>query len=84
VSKYGFSQSAAERMARGGPALALEIEECEVPAEADLELNVGNEKAQTWKELTQLSAGQKATAVLLLLLLEIRCAVDRRPAGGRS
>jgi chromosome segregation ATPase len=69
VSKYGFSQNAAERIARGGTALALEIEECEVPVEAVLELNVGNEKAQTWKELAQLSTGQKATAVLLLLLL---------------
>jgi ABC-type lipoprotein export system ATPase subunit len=35
-----------------------------------LELNVGNEMVQTWKELAQLSTGQKATAVLLLLLLE--------------
>ena len=70
ASKYGFSQSAAERIAKGGTALALEIEECEVPAEAVLELNVGGEKAQTWKELDQLSTGQKATAVLLLLLLE--------------
>lgn len=70
VSKYGFSQNAAERIAQGGSALALEIEECEVPAEAVLELNVGSEKAQTWKELEQLSTGQKATAVLLLLLLE--------------
>ncbi|TWA90218.1 hypothetical protein FBZ96_11624 [Bradyrhizobium stylosanthis] len=70
VSKYGFSQNAAERMAQGGSSLALEIEECEVPAEAALELNVGNEKVQTWKELAQLSTGQKATAVLLLLLLE--------------
>jgi hypothetical protein len=70
VSKYGFSQSAAERIAKGGTALALEIEECEVPAEAVLELNVGSERAQTWKELDQLSTGQKATAVLLLLLLE--------------
>jgi ABC-type cobalamin/Fe3+-siderophores transport system ATPase subunit len=39
-------------------------------AEAVLELNVGTEDAQTWKELDQLSTGQKATAVLLLLLLE--------------
>lgn len=70
VSKYGFSQNAAARMAQGASALALEIEECEVPAEAVLELNVGNETAQTWKELAQLSTGQKATAVLLLLLLE--------------
>jgi len=60
----------AERIAQGGTALALEVEECELPAEAVLELNVGNEAAQTWKELDQLSTGQKATAVLLLLLLE--------------
>jgi predicted ATPase len=70
VRKYGFSQSAAERVAQGGTALALEVEECEVPAEAVLELNVGSDAAQTWKELDQLSTGQKATAVLLLLLLE--------------
>lgn len=70
VSKYGFSQNAAERIAQGGTALALEIEECELPAEAVLELNVGTEGTQTWKELGQLSTGQKATAVLLLLLLE--------------
>ena len=70
VSKYGFSQVSAERIAQGGTALALEVEECELPAEAVLELNVGVEFAQTWKELDQLSTGQKATAVLLLLLLE--------------
>ena len=35
-----------------------------------LELNVGTDGVQTWKELAQLSTGQKATAVLLLLLLE--------------
>jgi PHP family Zn ribbon phosphoesterase len=70
VKKYGFSQAAAERIAQCGTALALEVEECEVPSEAVLELNVGNETTQTWKELDQLSTGQKATAVLLLLLLE--------------
>jgi hypothetical protein len=70
VKKYGFSQSAAEHVANGGINLALEIEECEVPAEAVLELNVGTEQSPTWKELEQLSTGQKATAVLLLLLLE--------------
>jgi hypothetical protein len=45
--KYGFSQVSAERIAQGGTALALEVEECELPAEAVLELNVGNEVAQT-------------------------------------
>jgi hypothetical protein len=46
------------------------LEECEIPPEAVLELNVSTGGAQTWKELDQLSTGQKATAVLLLLLLE--------------
>jgi hypothetical protein len=70
VKKYGFSQASAERIAQGGTPLALEVEECEIPPEAVLELNVGTEGVQTWKELAQLSTGQKATAVLLLLLLE--------------
>ena len=70
VSKYGFSQVSAERIAQGGTALGLAVEECELPAEAVLELNVSIKSAQTWKELDQLSTGQKATAVLLLLLLE--------------
>jgi PHP family Zn ribbon phosphoesterase len=70
VGKYGFSQNSAERIAKGGTALALEVEECEIPAEAVVELNVGSEQAQIWKEIDQLSTGQKATAVLLLLLLE--------------
>lgn len=67
---YGFSPASAERLAQGSDALALEIEECELPPEAIVELNVGPEGAQTWKELDELSTGQKATAVLLLLLLE--------------
>ncbi|WP_316158308.1 MULTISPECIES: TrlF family AAA-like ATPase [unclassified Bradyrhizobium] len=70
IKKYGFSQVSAEKIAQGGTSLALEVEECEIVPEAVLELNVGSEKAQTWKELDQLSTGQKATAVLLLLLLE--------------
>lgn len=70
VQKYKFSQASAERIAQGGSSLALEVEECELPAEAVLELNVGSDQVASWKELDQLSTGQKATAVLLLLLLE--------------
>ncbi|MFK0209478.1 TrlF family AAA-like ATPase [Agrobacterium sp. NPDC090283] len=69
-SNYGFSITSADRIAQQGDALALEIEECELPAEAVVELNVGPEGTQTWKQLDELSTGQKATAVLLLLLLE--------------
>ena len=70
VVEYGFSQAAAEKVAQGGHTLALDVEACDLPAEAVLELNVGSPQAQIWKELDDLSAGQKATAVLLLLLLE--------------
>ncbi|WJH40592.1 hypothetical protein N7E02_08230 [Aliirhizobium terrae] len=67
---YGFTSAGADRIAQHGDVLALEIEECELPPEAVVELNVGPEGSQTWKQLDDLSTGQKATAVLLLLLLE--------------
>jgi hypothetical protein len=70
VVEYGFSQAAAEKIAQGGPTLALEVEACDLPTEAVLELNVGPPQIEVWKELADLSVGQKATAVLLLLLLE--------------
>jgi hypothetical protein len=70
IVEYGFSQSAAEKIAQGGVTLALEVEASDLPIEAVLELNVGPEQTQIWKELDDLSTGQKATAVLLLLLLE--------------
>lgn len=70
MKEYGFSQLGAEKVAEGGTALALEVEECELPAEAIVELNVASAAAPNWKALDDLSTGQKATAVLLLLLLE--------------
>lgn len=71
VEKYGFTISAAEKIAAGGHELALHIEECELPCETCLELNTSARRGTaTWKSLEKLSAGQKATALLLLLLLE--------------
>lgn len=70
ANEYGFSQLGAEKVAQGGSALALEVEECQLPAEAIVELNVGAAATPNWKALDDLSTGQKATAVLLLLLLE--------------
>jgi energy-coupling factor transporter ATP-binding protein EcfA2 len=70
ISVYGFSDVSAKRIADAGEALALEVEECRIPPEAVIELNVGRDSAENWKELENLSAGQKATAVLLLLLLD--------------
>ena len=56
VSEYGFSELGAKKFAQAGSTLVLELEECEIAAEALLELNVGTDEAQTWKELDDLSA----------------------------
>jgi predicted ATPase len=68
--RYGIAAATAEKLAGGGEALALKIEEVEIPASARVELNVGSNAAPVWKTLDDLSTGQKATAVLLLLLLD--------------
>jgi ABC-type uncharacterized transport system YnjBCD ATPase subunit len=49
----------------------MRIEELELPSTTKIELNTAPEKEPaSWQELNSLSTGQKATAVLLLLLLE--------------
>lgn len=70
MSEYGFTESSAKKIAAAGEAAALEVEECRIPPEAAIQLNVGRDGAENWKKLENLSAGQKATAVLLLLLLD--------------
>lgn len=70
AARYGLTAANSEKIAAGGENLAMRIEEVELPAEAVVELNVGREgEADNWKALDDLSTGQKATAVLLLLLL---------------
>lgn len=70
TSAYNFTDNGAQKLASGGENLALEVEECRLPAQAIIELNVGRGGAENWKDLDRLSAGQRATAVLMLLLLE--------------
>ncbi len=66
----GIPPSQAERLTAACPDLALRIEELDLPATTRIELNVGTGEQPHWQELQDLSTGQKATAVLLLLLLE--------------
>jgi uncharacterized protein YukE len=66
----GIPPSQAERLIAACPELALRIEELDLPAITRIELNVGTPEAPHWQELAELSTGQKATAILLLLLLE--------------
>ncbi|GIV84228.1 MAG: phosphoesterase [Candidatus Roseilinea sp.] len=68
---YGITPAQAERLAKSDPEVLMRIEELELPPTTAIRLNTapaGN--PPVWQELEDLSTGQKATAVLLLLLLE--------------
>ncbi len=71
MEKYNLTASAAERIAHADPGLFMDIENLELPATTQIELNTAAERKQAmWQTFDNLSTGQKATAVLLLLLLE--------------
>ena len=71
ISNYGLPPAGAERLAQAKPDVFMKIEELELPATTKIELNTAPDGEQaTWQTLEALSTGQKATAVLLLLLLE--------------
>ena len=68
---YNLPSGAAERIAQADLDLFMRIEEVELPATTEIELNTAPDgESATWQTLQTLSTGQKATAVLLLLLLE--------------
>ena len=70
-TQYKLPSGAAERIAQADPDLFMRIEELELPATTEIELNTAPDGAPAnWQRLQALSTGQKATAVLLLLLLE--------------
>lgn len=71
MKNYSLPAGAAERFANADPELFMRIEEVELPATTSIELNTAAEgEPAVWQSLDALSTGQKATAVLLLLLLE--------------
>lgn len=71
VQKYSMPSSQAERLIQAGELAFMRIEELELPSIVSTELNVSPEgQPVQWQHLNDLSKGQKATAVLLLLLLE--------------
>jgi DNA repair ATPase RecN len=71
IQHYEFPAGAAERLANADPELFMRIEEVELQATTQIELNTAPEgEPPTWQTLQALSTGQKATAVLLLLLLD--------------
>ena len=68
---FGITPAQAERLAKAEPEVLMRIEELDLPPTTAIRLNTapaGDPPA--WQTLEDLSTGQKATAVLLLLLLE--------------
>jgi DNA repair ATPase RecN len=71
VQRFRIPASQAERLAQATEQLTMQIEELDLSPTTRVELNVAAEgQAPVWQALEDLSTGQKATAVLLLLLLE--------------
>lgn len=71
MQHYGLPAGSAERIAQADLELFMRIEELDLSATTKIELNTAPDgDAPTWQTLEALSTGQKATAVLLLLLLE--------------
>ena len=69
--KFSLPPAQADRLAQLDPTILMELEEVHMPPVTTIELNVSAEsESPNWKTLDDLSTGQKATAVLLLLLLE--------------
>ncbi len=71
TKQYGITPAQAERLAKAEPEILMRIEELELPPITAIRLNTAPAgEPPAWQALEDLSTGQKATAVLLLLLLE--------------
>ncbi len=68
---YGITSNQAKRLVDCDADVLMQIEELELEPVTSIHLNIATSDARPiWKPLEELSTGQKATAVLLLLLLE--------------
>lgn len=68
---YSVTPAAADRLANAEPEVLMRIEELDLAATTAIRLNTAPAgEPPSWQALEDLSTGQKATAVLLLLLLE--------------
>ena len=71
ATKYRLPPGQADKLANSADDILMEIEELDLPPTTRIELNVAADgQPAQWQPLDALSTGQKATAVLLLLLHE--------------
>lgn len=68
VEELDLTEGQARRLADAEPALLLELEEVVPSPFPVIELNIAEPASPVWRPLEGLSTGQKATALLLLLL----------------
>lgn len=69
-SKFNITPDQAWRIGEAGEEVFMELEELDLPHTTIMKLNIGSPDREVWKGMNDLSTGQKATAILLLLLLE--------------
>ena len=68
---FGITPAQGERLAKAEPEVLMHVEELDLPPTTVIRLNTApTGEPPAWQALDALSTGQKATAVLLLLLLE--------------
>ena len=71
IELFNIPRGQADRLAQADTQTLMRIEELDLPTTTVIRLNTAPlGKAPSWQTLDELSTGQKATAVLLLLLLE--------------
>ncbi len=69
--EFGITSAQGERLAKAEPEVLMRVEELDLPPTTTIRLNTApTGEPPAWHALEDLSTGQKATAVLLLLLLE--------------
>ena len=71
ADEFGIPLNQAEKIASSGPSVIMVAEELDLAPTTEIKLNTAQDGAHpNWQTLENLSKGQKATAVLLLLLLD--------------
>jgi len=68
--KFNITPDQARRISEAGEEVFMELEELDIPHTTLMKLNIGSSDREDWKEMKDLSTGQKATTILLHLLLE--------------
>jgi predicted ATPase len=68
--KFNITPDQARRISKAGEEVFMELEELDLPPSPTMKLNINSPDREVWKKMKDLSTGQKATTILLLLLLE--------------